>query len=45
MGEIMKKGANCAKAEVLSNDCIFHVAVFYWLNYIFHTVFKIEYQI
>jgi hypothetical protein len=26
----MKKGVGCAKVKVLSKDCIFHVAVFYW---------------
>jgi hypothetical protein len=26
----MKKGANCAKVKVLSKDCIFHMANFYW---------------
>ncbi len=30
MGESMKKGVGCAKVKVLSKDCIFHVAVFYW---------------
>jgi Zn-dependent protease len=29
-GESMKKGANCAKVKILSKDCIFHMAIFYW---------------
>jgi hypothetical protein len=30
-GESMKKKANHAKVEILSKDCIFRMANFYWL--------------
>jgi hypothetical protein len=38
LGESMKKGANCAKVKVLSKDCIFHMAIFYW--FILHFSFN-----
>jgi hypothetical protein len=30
LDENMKRGASRAKVKVLSKDCIFHVAIFYW---------------
>ncbi len=45
MGEIMKKGASCAKVKILSKDYIFQMTIFYWFNCIFHKVLNLNIKI
>jgi hypothetical protein len=44
-GQNMKKEANDTKIKVLSKDCIFHMAIFYWFILHFSHLKKNEYQI